>query len=79
LTNSDDCGRPENTVGSEATVGLGFAPGTLIIGQSTAGKCAVRLDISGSALYADGADLLLHLSMDTRDANSGDIRVEHPS
>jgi hypothetical protein len=39
----------------------------------------VRLDISGSGLYADGAELLLHLSMDTRDANSGDIRVEPPS
>jgi len=39
----------------------------------------VRLDISGSGLYADGAELRLHLSMDTRDANSGDIRVEPPS
>lgn len=39
----------------------------------------VRLDISGGGVYADGAELLLHLSMDIRDANSDDIRVEPPS
>jgi hypothetical protein len=38
----------------------------------------VRLDISGSGVYADGAELLLHLSMDISDANSDDIRVEPP-
>jgi len=38
----------------------------------------VRLDIGGSGLYADGRELRVHLSVDIRDANSGDIRVEPP-
>jgi hypothetical protein len=79
LTNSDDCGRPENTVGNEATVGLEFAPATPIIGQSTADKWTVRLDIDGSGFYTDERELRVHVSIDVRDANSGDIRVEPPS
>lgn len=38
----------------------------------------VRLDIGGSGLYADGRELRVHVSIDVRDANSGDIRVEPP-
>jgi hypothetical protein len=39
----------------------------------------VHLDISGSGLYADGGELRVHLSIDVRDANSGDIQVEPPA
>ena len=38
----------------------------------------VRLDIGGSGLYADGRELRVHVSIDVRDVNSGDIRVEPP-
>jgi len=38
----------------------------------------VRMDISGSAVYADGRELRVHISVDVRDANNGDIRVEPP-
>jgi hypothetical protein len=36
----------------------------------------VRIDIGGSGLYADGRDLRMHIMVESRDANSGDIRVE---
>jgi len=39
----------------------------------------VRLDIGGSGFYADGRELRVHVSIDVRDANSGDIRVEPPA
>jgi len=38
----------------------------------------VRIDVGGSGLYADGRELRVHVSIDVRDANSGDIRVEPP-
>lgn len=41
-------------------------------------KWPVRLDIGGSGFYADGRELRVHVSIDVRDANSGDIRVEPP-
>jgi hypothetical protein len=39
----------------------------------------VRIDIRSSGVYGDGRELRVHLLLDTRDANSGDIRVEPPS
>ena len=39
----------------------------------------VRMDISGNGVYADGGELRVHVSVDVRDANSGDIRVEPPA
>jgi len=39
----------------------------------------VHLDIDGSGFYADEGELRVHVSIDVRDANSGDIRVEPPS
>jgi hypothetical protein len=43
------------------------------------GNWPVRIDTSSSGLYADGRELRLHLLLDVKDANSGDIRVEPPS
>jgi len=37
------------------------------------------MDIGGSGLYADGYELRVHILVDIRDANSGDMRVEPPS
>lgn len=39
----------------------------------------VRMELSSSGVYGDGRELRVHLLVDIRDANSGDIRVEPPS
>jgi hypothetical protein len=39
----------------------------------------VRMDISGSGLYADGRELRAHVLVEIRDANSADIQVEPPA
>jgi hypothetical protein len=41
-------------------------------------KWPVHLDIDGSGFYTDGRELRVHVSIDVRDANSGDIQVEPP-
>jgi hypothetical protein len=38
-----------------------------------------RMDIAGSGLYSDGRELRVHILVNVRDANSGDIQVEPPS
>jgi hypothetical protein len=38
----------------------------------------VRMELSSSGVYGDGRELRVHLLLDIRDANSGDIRVEPP-
>lgn len=43
------------------------------------GNWPVRMEISSSGFYADGRELRAHLLVDTKDANSDDIRVEPPS
>jgi len=39
----------------------------------------VRMEISGNGLYGDGRELRVHLLVDVKDANSGDIKVERPA
>jgi hypothetical protein len=43
------------------------------------GNWPVRMEIRSSGFYSDGRELRAHLLVDTRDANSDDIRVEPPS
>jgi len=43
------------------------------------GNWPVRMELSSNGLYGDGRELRVHLLLDIRDANSGDIRVEPPS
>lgn len=43
------------------------------------GSWPVRMEISGSGLYADGRELRARLLVDIKDANSADIQVEPPS
>lgn len=38
----------------------------------------VRIEVSGSGLYADGRELRMHILVEIRDANSDDIQVEPP-
>ena len=38
----------------------------------------VRIDVRSSGLYGDGRELRMHLTIDIKDANSDDIRVEPP-
>ena len=39
----------------------------------------VRMEISASGLYGDGRELRVHLLIDVKDANSGEIKVEPPA
>ena len=43
------------------------------------GNWPVRMEIRSSGFCGDGRELRAHLLVDTRDANSDDIRVEPPS
>jgi len=43
------------------------------------GNWPVRMEILSSGFYSDGRELRAHLLVDTKDANSDDIRVEPPS
>jgi hypothetical protein len=38
-----------------------------------------RMEISAAGLYGDGRELRVHLLIDVRDANNGDIKVEPPA
>jgi len=42
------------------------------------GNWPVRIEVSGSGLYADGRELRTHILVEIRDANSDDIQVEPP-
>jgi len=43
------------------------------------GGWPVRMDISAGGLYGDGRELRVHLLIDVKDANNGDIKVEPPA
>lgn len=65
--------------GPESDVTLLVTELSVDLWLAKSGGWPVRTEISGSGLYADGRELHVHLLIDVKDANSGDISVEPPA
>lgn len=75
-------------VPSQQAMAMIFGPGSDTVSLITAADVElwmaekdnwpVRIEVSGSGLYADGRELRMHILVEIRDANSDNIRVEPP-